>query len=231
MHNETNGSRTPLDVAPPQFLSNVPPSAREDGRNDRRSVDERRQQLVDATIQVLAEEGLSRATTRRITDQAGLALGAFHYAFRSKDELLEAVIERVANGVEGVFTDAAEKNPPADLTEAVTQIVTGFWDFIEESPDLQLAQYELTLHALREPSLRKFAVKQYERYSEAVGNALDRFDDAPTGQDRDDIARFVVATIDGLVLHSFVDGSDVDAAKRRLDLYLSSLDTVLPEAS
>jgi AcrR family transcriptional regulator len=61
----------------------------------RRTVDERRAELVDATLGILASEGLGAATTRRITEEAGLALGAFHYAFRSKDELLRAVIERL----------------------------------------------------------------------------------------------------------------------------------------
>lgn len=192
---------------------------------DRRSVNERREQLVDATIEVLAEEGLARATTRRITDQAGLALGAFHYAFRSKDELLEAVIERVSSEVEDVLSDTVN-GEVQDVNEAVGQVVAGFWEFITEYPRLQLAAYELTLHAVREPALRELAVKQYDRYTAAVATAIDRSIDAPSGQQLDDLARSVVATIDGLVLHSFVDDEGEKAAQRRLDMYLQALDTI-----
>lgn len=204
--------------------------AGEGEQRDRRSVGERREQLVDATIEVLAEEGLARATTRRITDQAGLALGAFHYAFRSKDELLQAVIERVSTEVEGVLQDAGDQ-PMEDINEAVSSIVTGFWEFIEQSPRLQLAAYELTLHALREPALRDLAVKQYDRYTEAVAAAIDRVPGAPTGQQRDDLARYVMATIDGLVLHSFVDDDGPDGAQRRLEMCLQAVDNVLSEDS
>src|SRR5690625_5306940 len=69
-------------------------------QQERRSVAERREQLIDAAINVLAREGMDAATTRRITDEAGLALGAFHYAFRNKDDLLQAVIERISHGIE-----------------------------------------------------------------------------------------------------------------------------------
>jgi len=71
-------------------------SQRDDGPSERRSAEQRREQLLDAAVAVIAEHGLERATTRAITDRAGLALGAFHYVFDSKDELLEAVAERVA---------------------------------------------------------------------------------------------------------------------------------------
>lgn len=196
-----------------------------DEPRDRRSVTERREQLVDATIEVLAEEGLARATTRRITDQAGLALGAFHYAFRSKDELLEAVIERVSSEVEDVLSDTVDSDVQ-DVKEAVGRVVAGFWEFITESPQLQLAVYELTLHAVREPALRELAVKQYDRYTAAVAAAIDRSTDAPSGQQLDDLARSVMATIDGLVLHSFVDDEGEQAAQRRLDMYLQALEAL-----
>jgi hypothetical protein len=109
----------------------------------------------------------------------------------------------------------------------VEAVVEGFWAFAERSPDLLLAQYELTVHALRDPELRPLAALQYDRYVEAVGSVLDRVDGAPTGPAREDLARFLVATMDGLVLQGFVHG-DRQAARRRLDLCLRSLQDVAP---
>jgi AcrR family transcriptional regulator len=193
---------------------------------DRRSVEERREQLVDAAIEVLAAEGLTKATTRRITDHAGLALGAFHYAFRSKDDLLQAVIERIASRVEQAFSEAVSE-PSHGLQRALREMVQNFWQLAETAPDLQLAQYELTVHALRDPRLKPLAIAQYERYVDAVSRQLDRIDDAPEGGERADLARFLVATLDGLVLQSFLH-DDPEAARRRLDLHLSCLPGVIP---
>jgi AcrR family transcriptional regulator len=186
----------------------------------RRSVDERREQLIDATVAVLASDGLAAATTRRITDEAGLALGAFHYAFRSKDELLRAVIERMASQISDVLDRLAD-GARRDLPSAVEAFIRGVWDYVEANPEVQLAQYELTIHALRDPSLRELASWQYDRYSEITVQALDGVPGAPTGDDLVELSRFLVATLDGLILHHCVQG-DLESARRRLEQCISS---------
>lgn len=188
---------------------------------DRRSVEERREQLIDAAIQVLANEGLGRATTRNITEQANLALGAFHYAFRSKDELLESVIERVVSTTERVLQDAVE-DVRDDPSQAIPRMLDEFWDFIDSTPDLQLAQYELTVHALRNPSMAHLAGDQHRRYTAAIRSVIELVPDGPEGETADDLARYIAATMDGLVLHRLVEG-DVEAARRRLRLHKEAL--------
>lgn len=194
-------------------------------QTDRRSVEERREQLIDAAIQVLATEGLGRATTRNITEQANLALGAFHYAFRSKDELLESVIERVVSATERVLQDAVE-DVRDDPARAIPRMLEEFWDFIDETPDLQLAQYELTVHALRNPKMRRLAVDQHQRYTSAIRGVLDQVPGSPEGQEAEDLARYIAATMDGLVLHRLVE-EDVEAGRRRLHLHQTALQCLI----
>ena len=47
------------------------------------AVDARRELLVEAAIRVMARDGVAKATTRSIVAEAGMALAAFHYSFRS----------------------------------------------------------------------------------------------------------------------------------------------------
>jgi AcrR family transcriptional regulator len=189
----------------------------------RRSVDERRAQLVDTTLEILASEGLGAATTRRITEEAGLALGAFHYAFRSKDELLRAVIERLTGQISAALAGAVDSTRD-DLSSAVESIIRGLWAYVERHPDEQLAHYELTVHALRDETLRELAGWQYDQYTGVVVDALEGVEGAPTGQERTELARFLVATLDGLILHHCVQG-DLEAARRRLEQCVSSART------
>lgn len=56
--------------------------------------DERRSMLVDATLPLLLERG-EAVTTCEIATAAGIAEGTIFRAFASKDELVEAVLERV----------------------------------------------------------------------------------------------------------------------------------------
>lgn len=187
----------------------------------RRSVDERREELVDATLEILATEGLAAATTRRITDQADMALGAFHYAFRSKDELLRAVIERMANQIDGALR-AAVAADGNNLASALEAIVQAYWDYVEGTPHVQLAQFELTIHALREPELRPLAAWHYERLANTVSSVLASVPGAPGDVEREQLARYLVATMDGLILHHCVQ-ADLTAARERLKRYLAAM--------
>ena len=42
----------------------------------------------DTALTVIARDGVHAATTRAIVAEAGMALASFHYAFRSRDELI-----------------------------------------------------------------------------------------------------------------------------------------------
>jgi len=207
----------------------------EHGTNDRRSAGERREQLIDAAVEVIADHGLARATTRAITDRAGLALGAFHYVFASKDELLEAVIQRVVREIDATLgTTAARVEPttgrplegPDLVVDALARFLRGAWAYFEGSRTLQLAQFELTLHALREPEKHHLAVQQYDRLVGTLSGMLRELTDELDPDTSAELARYVVATIDGLLLQWLVD-RDADAASRRLGRYLTTLPAIV----
>jgi len=193
-------------------------------QQERRSVGERREQLIDSAISVLTTEGFGAATTRRITDEAGLALGAFHYAFRNKDDLLEAVLERLSHGIQDVLQRSI-REPDQSLEEFGEQIARSFWSFVEQTPQLQLAQYELTVHALRDDHLRPLAQLQYRRLNEALEQVLDDHPEIDDSGHLRDIASYIVSVMDGLILQRIVE-DDPEAARRRLELFIATLPAV-----
>ncbi len=192
-----------------------------------RPVAERREQLIEAAITVLAEHGLDGMTTRRITEEAGLALGAFHYAFESKHALMRAVIERFSDGIDRVLLDSMHAAPiPDDPELLIRRLLDAFWDYVEATPRLMVAQYELTVHALRDPDLRELADLQVERTARAVDRVLTQL---PVAREHgQDVCRFIAATMDGLVLHHLVQ-RDPEAARRRLGLYARMASNLLTD--
>ena len=198
---------------------------------ERRSVQERREQLVDAAVAVLAEDGLTRATTRAITDRAGLALGAFHYAFDSKDELLRTVTDRIVESMDATLRStfasvAARPGGPDHGAERVHALLEPFllsmWDEFQSAPQLQLARFELTLHAMREPSLRTLASRAPDRFVDSIADGISGVEGVGPDEGVQALARYVVATLDGLLFHELVS-SDPQAARVRLQHYLDSL--------
>jgi TetR/AcrR family transcriptional repressor of bet genes len=76
---------------------------------------ERQRQLIDAAIEAIANVGLARLTVAEVTLRAGLSVGTVAQHFGSKDELLRATLEDLADSVRKVWFPIYEAT---DLTAA-----------------------------------------------------------------------------------------------------------------
>lgn len=166
----------------------------------RMSAPERRKQFVAAAIRVMSREGLDRATTRRIAEEAQAPQATFHYVFSGKNELLRDVVVAITEQIGQVVQDAVV--PERGLAAALADGLRAFWQYAISDDGLQLLQYELTVLARRTPGLEWLAERQYTRY---VATAQDLFTAAaahgePSAIPIDDLARFVVAGVDGLII-------------------------------
>ena len=135
-----------------------------------RSSDGRRTELIDAALRVLARDGVASATTRKIADEAGLPLGAVHYWFAGKDDLMEAVIIDVLDKLSDAMERAAEASNGATLLDSLRAA----WRVVEDDdPGAQLALYELTSLSIRTPAMRDLARRQYALYRETAKRSTD----------------------------------------------------------
>lgn len=183
----------------------------------RRSADERRELLIEAAIRVMTRDGVAKATTRAIVADAGMQLGMFHYCFRSKQELLERVIEAITTH----SLERADGLPQIgeSVEETVRATMQMYWDHVVANPDEHLLTYELTQYALREPGFEQVAVTQYEYYLRTMRGAIDAIVETfgvTLDRPSEDIARYLVTIVDGLTLNWIVLG-DAAQAERLLD--------------
>ncbi len=192
-----------------------------------RAVDRRREDLIEATLAVLAERGLAGATTRAITERAGLALGAFHHAFASKDELLAAVVERTAGTLDLLFGEEVESISPGPTTDdpaaTLTDVLRRLWQAFEAAPGEQLAQFELLLHARREAGMVHLADRRQERLVAAIARAIHATPGPLDEAAIEELAWSAVDHLDGLLLHRLLD-DDPDGSRRRFERYLAGMD-------
>ena len=79
-------------------MHELPPPARRPGRPVRKSgKPEQRQQLLDTALELFARRGIVDTTLGEIARAAGVTSAMVHYYFKSRDELLDVVIdERLA---------------------------------------------------------------------------------------------------------------------------------------
>ena len=71
--------------------------AESDPRSRRASKETRRHQLIEATIDSLARRGYSETTMADVADGAGLSRGIVNFHFESKDKLLVATLQSMAD--------------------------------------------------------------------------------------------------------------------------------------
>lgn len=56
-------------------------------------VEDRREQIIDAAMNIFAQKGFSRATNKDIAREAGITPGLIYHYFENKEALLKAIIE------------------------------------------------------------------------------------------------------------------------------------------
>lgn len=108
---------------------------------------ERRADLVDAAVRVIATRGVDGATTRRIAEEAKAPLATLHYCFASKELLFQEVLHRVAVEYRDVL---ARSNRHADIATAAREMLRAMMVWYLESPDYGAATIELISWAQRQ---------------------------------------------------------------------------------
>lgn len=161
-------------------------------RSGRRNDPERRERIITACLDVLAESGVAGASHRRIAAAAGVPLGSMTYHFAGIDELLHEAFTRFATTVSSRFeARMAAASDPASARAAVVAIILE--DVARGSDELVLS-HELYTLAAREPSYRALTTA-WMRRSRA---ALERHFDPET-------ARLLDAMIEGVSIHRALD--------------------------
>lgn len=167
----------------------------------------RSRQVVTAARSVLMRDGVAGTTMRAVAAEAAIPLGTLQYVFPNKQGLLKAVIEDVVDEVAEILRYSAD--PDAGLEDAIRQGLQTFWaELVTQRSDLQLAQYELVNYALRTPGLEQLARWQYERYVQVVSEWTEQAA-RQAGQTCAipfvQLARIMVASIDGLIIQHVID--------------------------
>ena len=120
--------------------------------------DERRQALIQAAYQSIAQHGLKGLRTREVAAQVGLDHSTLHYYFPTKVALIEAVAEyAVFQGLlVNVPRDHQEGSPAARLHEFLLTLQHN----MREEPTHFLVLYELARYTPQEPAFREIFLRQ-----------------------------------------------------------------------
>jgi DNA-binding transcriptional regulator YbjK len=114
----------------------------------------RRDELLDAAITVLGERGMHALTHRAVDATAGLPAGSTSNHFRTRDALLDAVVQRFAARERAAWEDVARRMHPTTPHELARVLVRAVTEATGTFRTLTLARYAILVEAGIRPSLR-----------------------------------------------------------------------------
>ena len=123
----------------------------------------RRAEIADAAIATLARDGMRGLTHRAVDRAAGLPEGSASYYFRTRQALLQATVERLAELDTTDMLDSTGMLPSTGLAalpglDLDTLVDAAAWiveSWLTTGRERQLARYELALESTRRPELRQ----------------------------------------------------------------------------
>jgi AcrR family transcriptional regulator len=156
-----------------------------------------RDALLDATIACLVEDGYANTTTSRVAERAGVSRGAHLHHFQTRQALLAAAMERLAERRGTQLRAAAEKLPEG--RERLEQGLDLLW--ASYANPLFQAALDLWSHARTDPDLRERLVPVERRLDRQTLEVTRQLFPALAGQrDFDRLIEMAVSTIRGLAL-------------------------------
>ncbi|MFI0371425.1 TetR/AcrR family transcriptional regulator [Actinomadura sp. 1N219] len=115
---------------------------------------DRRERLLDAAISVLGERGMRGLTHRAVDAAAELPAGSASNHFRTRDALLDAVVERFAARERAGWDEVAAHVSPTTPRELAQALTVFAHDATGPRRTLTLARYAILVEAGIQPSLR-----------------------------------------------------------------------------
>jgi len=179
---------------------------------------ERRAQILDAAIDILADKGVGGLTHRQVDDRAGLPAGTSSNYFRTRQALLEATAARTVDlhwqrveALRAAIGSLTLRGVKALLTRMIS-------DPDEPARRYTLARFELFMEGTRRPELQPFlaelqaaAVKSAKLIFEAAGFA-------PTARQMEELSRL----LNGYVFSNLTTAGAPDDPAGLVDRLLSA---------
>lgn len=158
-------ARKPASAAVHPKPAESPPVRRGRPVGDR---DAKRTRLLRAAVSVIAYDGYSAASLRRVAEQAGCTTGAVTYYFANKEELVLAVAELLFEDFDALL----------ELRDDRIDVGTILARWIDRTrandSELWLVLFQLLSHARHEPAVVAVVQQRYARFRDALTSILAR---------------------------------------------------------
>jgi len=186
----------------------------------------RRKQLIDATIRAIGRVGYAGLTLTHVAGEAGLSPGIVNFYFKSKDQLLFATLEQIAEEYSAFWQGAIDKGKISPAAGLEAMIDADFHAAVC-NPEKVSVWYAFWAEARNKPAYRELVARLEDDYLQQTASLCARLigEGGYEGVDADQSAAGLNAMIDGLWFDCLMAPGKFDRqyAKRTCLAYLAAL--------
>lgn len=175
--------------------------------------EERKEQILNAAEEVFTQRGLDRARMDDVAAQTGLSKGTLYLYFKSKEDLIISIFERI---FKGAFEQLEEqKDSDSSATEALLQFteeaIRGYRRILRITPIV----YEFLALAFRNKIVQRAMKRYFDQYMKVLIPIIQRGIDLGEFRqvDAQEVAVAAGAIYEGTVLLWAYDKSLVDVER------------------
>lgn len=165
-----------------------------------------RDAIVEATIRIVAREGVSGVTHRRVAAEAGVSLSSTTWHYETKADILEAALHRTAEREVDRIAAIADRFGAFDLEAWATELADWLLEQVGPDREATVALYRLQAELLGSPG----ALAVHRQWGGGLRALGDR---ALEGVSEVDV-RLVIAALDGIRLTVLTSGEVSEARVR-----------------
>ncbi|MBW2712210.1 MAG: TetR/AcrR family transcriptional regulator [Deltaproteobacteria bacterium] len=160
----------------------------------------RAEAIVADAIRLITEEGYGEFSLRKVAARNGIKLASLQYHFKTKEVLLNAVLDQVLREYEERFN---EGDPDLYTSIAPEQLLEFTIDFLlVDNQLLDSTNFFFQLYAMscHDASAAKVQEKIYALYRKTIGDLIQMVNPALSAAERNIRSIVIISMVDGLML-------------------------------
>lgn len=188
----------------------------------RRRPEHRTAELTAAALEVFREKGVASTTVSDIVKAAGVAQGTFYLYFDSKDDVINAVVERMVDTVVEQL-ELATRLPGATAVDELRAMSQALVEMSDEPHEVELMQFfhRPENHAVHDRLMDSLIPRLVPLVSHTVAQGVE--EGVFVSDDPDRTAKFVLGSLSAIELGFSADGLSAETIEPLLEYVMRGL--------
>jgi AcrR family transcriptional regulator len=168
---------------------------------------ERKTQIIKATIECITKFGYNNFSMQDVAQIADVSKGIIHYYFLNKEDLMMAVLDRVASDIEGLLNVINEKSNTHE--EKIRMLLKMCFSIVKNKREYYCINMDFWTQINQKEKVRQVVAKHYAKFRSSTALIVQQGTEAGVFRsiDPNNAASVIISIVDGISLQWLFDES------------------------